>query len=297
MSDFPGLSEKDAELLRQREESSSRKRRGRGVVGVVGVEASGSPGSCRATAASAARGARRAGTLRSSTDRERPLARGTGTGAFAPCVEGRTPRSGGALRTDVELTRWRCLRSETGCPEPTLRDPAGSAARGVLPALAAHVSRIRFLRRLALRGRFVQRIVYDRKTSAENTSRMCILDPDDLSGLSQRQIPNQFLTSQSNDDEPVDPTLSPSGLKIAYSDSGRIWTINVYEGSGRRRITNLDDCYQPSWSPDSSRIAFRKTKSSLDVHAGIWIINADGTGLTSFSGSAYARSPGVVAGR
>ena len=120
---------------------------------------------------------------------------------------------------------------------------------------------------------------------------MWILDPDDLSGLSQRQIPNQFLTSQSNDDEPVDPTLSPSGLKIAYSDSGWIWTINVYEGSGRRRITNLDDCYQSSWSPDSSRIAFRKTKSSLDVHAGIWIINADGTGLTSFSGSAYARSP------
>jgi Tol biopolymer transport system component len=87
----------------------------------------------------------------------------------------------------------------------------------------------------------------------------------------------------------LDPTWSPNGETIAHVNGGtvcdesgaycnaQIYTIHP-DGSGVSRIT--DDVYydfDPSWSPDGSRIAFA---SARDGYSDIYTINTDGTGLT-----------------
>jgi Ca2+-binding RTX toxin-like protein len=59
------------------------------------------------------------------------------------------------------------------------------------------------------------------------------------------------------------------------------------DGSGRRNLTAtpLVSEEEPTWSPDGSRIAFAanhsKTDSTTDLE--IWVVNADGTGLTQLT--------------
>jgi Tol biopolymer transport system component len=57
------------------------------------------------------------------------------------------------------------------------------------------------------------------------------------------------------------PTWSPDGRRIAYEQS--IWESqrsNLYvmnaDGSGRRRLTRLQNARSPAWSPDGAKIAF-----------------------------------------
>lgn len=62
-----------------------------------------------------------------------------------------------------------------------------------------------------------------------------------------------------------DFAVSPDGLHIVYSatrdDGGArdLWLINA-DGSGRERLATCDDqvCQTPTWSPDSTRIAFER---------------------------------------
>lgn len=74
------------------------------------------------------------------------------------------------------------------------------------------------------------------------------------------------------------PAWSPDGLKIAFhraSDgpSFGIYLINA-DGTGEQRIA---DGQQPAWSPDGSQIAFTSS-------AGISVMNADGSGMTTLIG-------------
>jgi TolB protein len=52
------------------------------------------------------------------------------------------------------------------------------------------------------------------------------------------------------------------------------------DGSGRTRLTDIpgNDHWPPTWSPDSTRIAF--TSDGVEVHSQIYVINSDGSGLT-----------------
>jgi hypothetical protein len=96
-----------------------------------------------------------------------------------------------------------------------------------------------------------------------------------------------------------DPVWSPAREQIAFvsNDSGddEIWVING-DGSGPLQLTQSNADYNareigkdtfvpeinghPSWSPDGSQIVFWSNRTG---NRQIWVMNADGTGLHSFS--------------
>src|SRR5439155_1178444 len=90
------------------------------------------------------------------------------------------------------------------------------------------------------------------------------------------------------------PAWSPDGTKIAFH-SDRDGNFEIYvmnsDGSGVTRLTNnYDSDWQPAWSPDGSRIAFTKNVYGCDDYdcwdfTSIYVINADGSGLTQLIGT------------
>jgi TolB protein len=67
--------------------------------------------------------------------------------------------------------------------------------------------------------------------------------------------------------------ISPDGSKIAYENHG-IWIVNI-AGSNLKQLTYSDKDVQPSWSPDSKRIAFISEEKG--IREGLWIMNSDGS--------------------
>ncbi|CAN5300665.1 hypothetical protein BH18ACT10_BH18ACT10_03990 [soil metagenome] len=73
--------------------------------------------------------------------------------------------------------------------------------------------------------------------------------------------------------------------KIAFSNNGDIYTMNP-DGSDETNLTagELGDDFfnfDPTWSPDSEKIAFASDREGLDD--AIHVMNADGTGLHRLS--------------
>src|SRR5882672_9745156 len=78
--------------------------------------------------------------------------------------------------------------------------------------------------------------------------------------------------------------LSPDGRTIAIDLLGTLWTMPA-GGGGAKPITDISmDARQPSWSPDSARIAFQAYRSSTWQ---IWTIKADGTDLRAVTSGPY----------
>ena len=97
------------------------------------------------------------------------------------------------------------------------------------------------------------------------------------------------LTNNAADDEC--PDWSPNGDQIAFmSHRHGTWDIFVVNTTTfvETQLTDSQGNYQqPSWSPDSEQIAF-----SEDNEGEIYVINADGTGLTNITNSPdYESSP------
>ncbi len=92
----------------------------------------------------------------------------------------------------------------------------------------------------------------------------------------------RLITSESSDTVPV---LSPDGTKIAYitqtvgANDTDIFVANI-DGSNATRVTKTGDNYQPTWSPDSARLAFTSTR---DGDYNIYVVRADGQGLTQLT--------------
>ena len=87
-----------------------------------------------------------------------------------------------------------------------------------------------------------------------------------------------------------DPSVSPDGSEIAYSTSARFFPESNQEifvmssdGSGVRNLTNeplgpeWGHDYGAAWSPEGTEVAFARILGSA---TGIYVLGADGTGLT-----------------
>ena len=78
--------------------------------------------------------------------------------------------------------------------------------------------------------------------------------------------------------------LSPDGRTIAIDLLGTLWTMPA-GGGVAKPITDISmDARQPSWSPDSTRLAFQAYRSSTWQ---IWTIKADGTDLRAVTSGPY----------
>src|SRR5919106_3470307 len=78
--------------------------------------------------------------------------------------------------------------------------------------------------------------------------------------------------------------LSPDGRTIAIDLLGTLWTMPA-GGGAARPITDISmDARQPSWSPDSTHIAFQAYRTTTWQ---IWTIKADGTELRAVTSGPY----------
>ena len=77
-------------------------------------------------------------------------------------------------------------------------------------------------------------------------------------------------------------TPGASGLagQIAFAHEGDVWVMNAH-GSDRTRLTDHPaEDFDPAWSPDGTRIAFR---SHCDGNEEVYVMNADGSGQTNLT--------------
>jgi hypothetical protein len=92
------------------------------------------------------------------------------------------------------------------------------------------------------------------------------------------------LTAASTADEQF-PDWSPDGSQIVYNSNrvgggGTDLFIADADGTNERPLTTTGRAgFQAKWSPDGTRLAFTLATDSDDV----WVINADGTGLTNLT--------------
>ena len=82
------------------------------------------------------------------------------------------------------------------------------------------------------------------------------------------------------------PSASRRGLRvrlwslrgrIAYSRGGDIWVARADGRDARRLTATRGPQFDPSWSPDGSRIVYRDSRRGINVNDEIYVMNADGT--------------------
>jgi TolB protein len=111
-------------------------------------------------------------------------------------------------------------------------------------------------------------------------------DGNNISGIGVMNADGSNKTILTQSYNNTSPTWSPDGTRIAFGaffegTSGfAIYSMNSSDGS---ELTKLADGTNPSWSPDGTKIAF-----SANQESDLWIMNADGTGLTNLPVQLYA---------
>jgi hypothetical protein len=81
-------------------------------------------------------------------------------------------------------------------------------------------------------------------------------------------------------------TVSPDGSRIAFvaiEDGHSNLYVANRDGTGFTRVTSTrDNDDQPAWSPDGTRIAFRRWNYIGTPHD-VWVVNVDGTGAVNLT--------------
>ena len=84
--------------------------------------------------------------------------------------------------------------------------------------------------------------------------------------------------------------LARDGSSVAYVEElTSVWLLNVVRGTRSKLTFEETDHYSPTWSPDSSQIAFTSRRDGVEE---IYVMNSDGssqTRLTDGSGLGYSR--------
>jgi hypothetical protein len=88
-----------------------------------------------------------------------------------------------------------------------------------------------------------------------------------------------------------DPSPSPDGTRFVFSvsqidllgqEQDDLFIVNR-NGMNMRQLTNTPGMeFEPSWSPDGTKIVFRSI-DGVPENSALWIVNADGTGLTKLT--------------
>jgi WD40 repeat protein len=82
--------------------------------------------------------------------------------------------------------------------------------------------------------------------------------------------------------EDSDPAWSPDGARLVYVHDSRLRVMNA-DGSGKTSLGPVG--VAPAWSPDGTRIAFWRYHDSV---IDIYLVDADGSGLTNLTGNQFA---------
>ena len=95
----------------------------------------------------------------------------------------------------------------------------------------------------------------------------------------------------------INPAWSPDGSKIVYiadQDTDNVYELYVVnpDGSGRIKVSGImvagggvgQGLNNVTWSPDSSKIAYRADQDTDEVNE-LYVVNADGSGLVKVSGT------------
>jgi Tol biopolymer transport system component len=84
---------------------------------------------------------------------------------------------------------------------------------------------------------------------------------------------------------PID--LSSLRGQIAYSHGDDVWVARA-DGTRRRRLTRRPGMeFDPSWSPDGRRIAYRDSRRGINHNDEIYVVDADGTHARNLTHSPY----------
>lgn len=94
--------------------------------------------------------------------------------------------------------------------------------------------------------------------------------------------PAKALSAVASSPRPTAPFPTPGERWLAFEDSTLRIRLVRLDGTGEHPLDTRTQGAQdnPDWSPDGTRLTFVGAGTSTTGNAGLWVVNADGTGLT-----------------
>ena len=101
----------------------------------------------------------------------------------------------------------------------------------------------------------------------------------------ERDRPPSRGARQSASSRPI--ALSSLHGRIAYSHGDDVWVANANGTRARRLTRRRGPEFDPTWSPDGRRIAYRDSRHGINRNDEIYVMNADGTHAHNLTRSPY----------
>ena len=143
-------------------------------------------------------------------------------------------------------------------------------------------------------------------TSFSNDGRQYIFSAPDSSGSNQifkMNVDGTGLTQLTSftSASAIHPVMAPDGSKIAFASNAsgnfQIWSMNP-DGTGQTNLTNdgtLGGNDYPTWSPDSSKIAFQRLRNSATTN--VWLLGPEVRNVSSNIATVRTRTSSIAARR